>query len=141
MSELSLASPELVEKAALFHLIEKAAVHEILRPELSCPWIHFRDFVEDRLEGVRLEIEPWLQCLDLRIVGRIQELSVRNPPMLAQDLVGKLLVRVENVRGLGHRPDELPDGLRASSYQRPAGREGGGRGGEAALPAVDQRAG
>src|SRR3989338_5800396 len=131
-----LLGPQLVENAALFHLLHVAHVHEFLRLYLLRPRVNLSDLIQDRLQRLVLEDEPGLQGLALRIVGRIENSPIGESEILAQHLVNKLFVRVQDFCRLRHRAHELSDNLRPLCYHRALGHKGSGNVWDAQIRAV-----
>ena len=52
--------PELVKKAALFHVVQITAINKIVRFDLLRSRVNLCDVVENRLMGLRVNSEPWL---------------------------------------------------------------------------------
>ena len=52
--------PELVKKAALFHIVQITAINKIVRFDLLRSRVNLCDVVENRLMGLRVNSEPWL---------------------------------------------------------------------------------
>jgi len=72
----TLFAPEPVEKSALLHLVDEAAVDEVLRLDALRLKIRVSDLLEDGLEPFTLDLEPLLEGLDLRAVRGLQDLPI-----------------------------------------------------------------
>src|SRR3989338_8435942 len=71
-----LLGPQLVQKAALFHLLYVAHVHEFLRLYLLRPRVNLSDLIQDRLQRLALEDEPGLHGLGVRRSGHSGHLDI-----------------------------------------------------------------
>src|SRR5713226_9128933 len=130
--------PQFVEKAALFHLFQIAAVDERFGLDVFSARIHLGDLVEDALDTFGLDRQSRLHRLDFDVVGGVQNLPVGHAQILSQNLVGEFLVRMNNLRGLRHGAHELSQNLGPLGERGPQSNKGRGRVWNQLIGTVDQ---
>src|SRR3990172_7126750 len=135
----TLFAPEPVEKSALLHLVDEAAVDEVLRLDALRLRIRLSDLLEDGLEPFTLDIEPLLEGLDLRAVRGLQDLPILETQFLGENSEGQLPIRVNELYGFGHRPHELCDDLGPARHHRSTGDEGRCEIRDAKVRSVDEK--
>src|ERR1044071_1904799 len=129
--------PELFEKTARFHFIEKAAVDEIFGFDLLGARIHTRDFIEDRLQPLVVQLQVVFQNFHLAVVGGIENFAVGQAKIFAENFVDKLLVRVDDLSRFRHGAEKLAQHVRPFGDERAAGEKHSGGVGQFELGSID----
>src|SRR5712692_28692 len=93
-TSLFFCRPEIVKKAALFHLVEIASIDQLLRLDLFGSRIELRHLVKNRLKSFDFNDHPRFQGFDLRVVSGIQNGPIGYLEIFSQYLVGELSIRV-----------------------------------------------
>src|SRR5688572_32239537 len=87
----SFSRPEFIKKTAFLQPVNIAPVDEVLRPDFFCPRVDSCGLIEDSLKSFRLKFQPWLHDLDFLFVRGVEDFSIADAQLLAQDFVGQFL--------------------------------------------------
>jgi hypothetical protein len=81
--------PQFIEKSAFGHLVEIAPVGQILRLDVLRARIGLDDFVENRLDAFRFDIQAALHDLDLAGEGGVDNFWIADAELFADCFIGE----------------------------------------------------
>jgi hypothetical protein len=84
-ANLGFFSPEIVEETALGHLVKKSPIDKIIGLDLLGTRIDLRDVIQHCLKSLRPDRQPRLQGFDLGVITGLENFTVLNPQLFAQD--------------------------------------------------------